>query len=470
MLQRVGRNVLSLGLSRIVSGIILFVVYTRLATYLGPGDFGKFSLVIAYFMIFSLVVDFGISRYVIKKVSEDQTVASLYLGNFVVAQIFLSLFILLLFAIIPKVLGYEGVVARSMFLVALGLLLSSLSIPFSSIIQAWQRIHIVAVVNFLDTLIRALWFALAIILREGIVFIFLGYIIIGFMDLLIYIFSAKRIVVPKLQIQKNLITKMFCYGLPFAFISGFEILISKIDSIIQKQFLPFFEVGLYSAAYRFLDFLTFIPAIVAITLFPYLAEKINLETEEVPDTLNRFNRYMMALAIPLGVGATLLGDKIILTLFDTRYLGAILPFQILIWATVLTFIYAVPNVMMIVRQTGKTVVILLLVAAFNIIFNWLMVPHFGILASAFLTVVSYLLVTFLYVFYARQLASFCLFRYAPWPILASLVMGFFIWFLRDMNIFLLATAGTVIYFAILVIAGFVKREDWLFLKSVFKRS
>src|SRR3990167_8152912 len=121
MLALLGRNIFSLGISRVLSGIILFVVYIHLVTYLGPSEFGKFSLVVTYYTIFLLLADLGISRYVIKKISEDHGSAAQYLGNFLLTQVLLSLLVVILFAFIPQFLGYEASVRQAMLLSGLGL-------------------------------------------------------------------------------------------------------------------------------------------------------------------------------------------------------------------------------------------------------------------------------------------------------------------------------------------------------------
>ncbi len=467
MSSRIGKNILSLGFSRIISGVILFLVYVRLVTYLGPGEFGKFSLVLAYYTIFSLLIDLGISRFVIKKVSEDKNAAPIYLGNFMVAQFFLSLVVFGLFFVIPRVLHYEADLRSAMGLAGFGLFLGSLAIPYAAIVQAWQRLHILAVVNFANTLIHAGWLVSAMIFNKPLVFLFWLYAIIGIVDLIIYWWFARRLTSSKFTLDFSLLKTLLLMGVPFAFISGFEMLIAKIDVVIQKFYLPFTQVGLYSAAYRFLDFLTFIPAVVAISLFPYVSSQFDLKTPEVRQTFNRLNRYLLALAIPLGVGATILADKIILSLFDERYLGATLPFQILIWATVLTFIYAVPNVMMIVRQTRKALGILGAVTLLNVLTNIILVPRFGILASAWITVLSYLLVAVFYIFYSRKLSSFDIFKYAPIPLAASAVMGLAVWLIRELNIFAVIAADAALYVGILILMQYLRKEDWEFVKSIF---
>ncbi len=467
-MRQIGRNIFSLGLSRIVSGIIIFVVYIRLVTYLGPTDFGKFSLVLAYYTIFLLLVDLGVQRYVVKKISEDENRASLYLGNFFIAQILISSVVLLAFIIIPKFLHYEPLVGQAMFVAGVGLLVGSLSNPFSALVQAQQRIHIVAAVNFVNTIINAAWLLYAVFSGQNIVFIFWVYTLVGMSGLIIYRLNTRAAPL-KLELDWPLVRRMLLFGLPFAFISGFEMLVAKLDIVLQKFFLPFAQVGLYSGAYRFIDALTFIPAVVAISLFPYLASKSDLKTPEVREVMNRWNRYMMALAIPLGVGGTILADKIILGLFDERYLGSVLPFQILIWSSVLTFIYAVPNVMMIVKQVRKSVAILAVATIFNFAANLIFIPKFGILASAWITVASYLFVALAYIFYAGRIADFKLWKFGLWPVIASAVMGFVVWQIREINPVVSIGAGIMVYLAVLAIARFLKREDLEFAKSIFSR-
>src|SRR3989344_665588 len=103
---------------------------------------------------------------------------------------------------------------------------------------------------------KAAWFAYAIWARYSIVFIMEIYLYVGIFDVIVWYFLTRRIAVPRLTFNSAVLKSMFVFGIPFAMLSGFEMLIAKIDVIIQKMFLPYAEVGLYSAAYRFLDFLT----------------------------------------------------------------------------------------------------------------------------------------------------------------------------------------------------------------------
>ena len=434
----------------------------KLASYLGPHAFGQFSLVIAFYVIFSLFVDAGISKYVIKKVSEDKSGAQVYYGNFLLAQFFLGLVVFLFFLIIPRVLQYDPVVSKAMFVVGIGLFLSAMIQPSLAIIQAWQKIQIFAWITFVESLAKATWFLYGILTGKDLVFILLIYILVGVFDLLIYGVLTGKIATPKFIFKRSMIQSMFAFGIPFAMLSGFEILIAKVDSVIQKFFLPYSEIGQYAVAYRFLDFLTFLPAIVAISLFPYFSAEKDLETADTKAVINKINKIMVALAVPLGVGVSLFADKIIVTLFGDEYLRSIAAFRILIWATVVTLFYAVPNVIMQVKKTRAAIYILGATTAINVLANWILIPRYGILASAWLTVASYILAGLLYSYYSKKLVKFYLWRFAAWPAAAALVMGLILHQFRDLNIYVLVALAMLIYFGLLFAAGFLKREDLKF--------
>ena len=462
----IGRNIFSLGLSRIISGVILFAVQARLAAHLGPDGFGKYALVMAFYTIFLLFIDFGISRYFIKKVSEDKNGTDVYLGNFFIAQFFSSVAIFLLFLFLPKIFGYEADVSRAMLITAIGLFLASMSIPFVSLVQAQQKIHILAKVYFFDAVVKSAWFMLAIFWNKDIVFLFWTLIIVGASDLVIFALVTRSIARPKLRLDRRILKQMILYGISFAMLVGFETLIAKADVIIQKHFLDYSGVGLYSAAYRFLDFLTFLPAVVAISLFPHFSGQTNIDSPDNRVMSEKIHRFMLAVAIPLGLGATILADNIILTFFGHGYEGAILPFQILIWSTAITLFYAVPNVVMQVKALGPAIFILCLSTAFNIVANIILVPRYGIVASAWLTVLSYMLVAVLYVVYSRRFLRFPLWRQGLRPAVASIIMALVLWQIRDWNLFLLIGIAVAIYFTILFASGFLKKKDIEFIRSL----
>ena len=112
---------------------------------------------------------------------------------------------------------------------------------------------------------------------------------------------------------------------------------------------------------------------------------------------------------------------------------------------------------------------LLAVVALNVTLNFLLVPRFGIIASAWITVGSYIFTAAFYVFYTKQQVGYKLFQYAWWPLAASLVSGLVLLQLRGLYFVWSGLIVTAVYFAILFGFGFLKKNDLLFLRSIFSR-
>src|SRR3989344_9303450 len=92
----IGRNIITLLISKILGAVIIFLVYTRLIQYLGPEVAGQYGLIASYLTIFSFFVDLGMQQLVIKKVSEDKTHAGKYLANYFGIQFLLGLMFMLI--------------------------------------------------------------------------------------------------------------------------------------------------------------------------------------------------------------------------------------------------------------------------------------------------------------------------------------------------------------------------------------
>ena len=458
----VGRNILSLALSRITSGVILFVVQARLAAHLGPDEFGKYGLVIAFYTMFLLFVDFGISRYFIKKINENEHATQTYFNNFLIAQLVSSVVIFFVFILLPSIFSYEADVRLAMWVAAAGLFFISMSLPFVALLQAKHRSHLIAVFYFFDSLVKALWLAAAIIFDLDLTFLVSVLVVTGASDLVIFWLLTRGAVRTQIRLQKNMLQEMLRYGVTFALLVGFETLIAKADVIIQKQYLDFSQVGLYSAAYRFLDFLTFLPAVVAISLFPHFSGQSVIDSPENKIMAERIHRLLLAIALPLGVGCTVLGQNIVVGFFGPEYQDAVAPFQILIWSTIITLFYAVANVVMQVKALRQALLVLFLATAVNLVGNILLVPRYGILASAWLTVLSYLIVAAWYLAGSRRYLKYPLWRSGLWPLAASAVMGLVLWQLQDWNVFALIGLAAALYFGILFAVRFLKTDDLKF--------
>jgi len=476
-MSKVGTNVVSLVFSKLVAGILVLIGYAAVFRYLAPLRAGEFKFALAYVTLFSVVVDFGIQQLVIKKVSEAKNEAQKYLGNFFAVEFFLALFIYALLLTIIYFRHVDPIVFRTIAVVGLGMFLNALTIPHTAIISAYEDMHLLAVVNFCDTLINVSVMALTILLHRGIVLLGIVQILMAIMHWLVYSRIIKRYVAhPHLLnylrgLDFKLIKEMFRAALPFGMLVGFSIIYNKIDVIILSALRGYVETGLYTVAYQFFDFMTFFPAVVSSSLYPFLSNQLALGNKEVViNTLEKFTKYMIGLAVPIGFGGAVLAKKLIVLLGGQAFLPGYAALQFLVFGTATLFVYCTVNSLIISQLTRYAVVITFINIFVNSIGNLLLIPHFGFKAAAVMTVVSELVQASFYFYFTRKkIISFPFVKNFVKPVICAALMTAVLYPLRADSLALTLPLGMLIYIGLIFAVGYIKPSDLKNLKNIILR-
>ncbi len=457
----IGRNIINLLISRILAAAVLFLLYTRLIQYLGPESAGQFGLLAAYLTVFAFFVDLGMQQLVIKKISEDKTQATKYLGNYFVIQFLLGLGFMLLMDAIVWQAHYPILVKHSLYITALGLLLSSLTMPMMAVINGYQRLGIIAKINFVNSVLNGGMMLLAVVLKQNIFFLAFIPVIVSGLDILIYSFIVHRKFTPfKLQFDTKFWKQLFIWNTPFMLLTIFSIY-NRIDSLLLPHLRSFTENGYYTAVYKFWDTLAFLPAVVAAALFPYFSEKLAKgEHEVVKKVLTIYTRYMIALAIPLTVGAYVLAHKLTVSFFGQNFAPAAPALWLLVAAVSVLFIYVPVNSLIISQRTKTATKVTAVTLIVNLALNIWLIPKYGFVMAAIITLGSELMQLIGYTYFVQtKIVSFTYFRNFVKPVIAGLVMGVVIYFLRDWNLILVIVAGGIVYSVVLLALRFFEKED-----------
>ncbi|MEO8065979.1 MAG: flippase [Candidatus Doudnabacteria bacterium] len=465
----IGRNILSLLISRILAAVILFLIYTRLIQYLGPEIAGQYGLIAGYMTVFGFFVDLGMQQLVIKKVSENKAEASKYLSNYFGIQFLLGIIFMLIMDVLIFTAHYPPLVKQSLYITALSLLLSSLTMPLMAIINAFQRLSVIARVNFINSLINAGMMLVAIVMRRNIFFLAFIPAVVSVFDIIVYsVIVHKKFAAFNFKFDFKFWKQLLIWNLPFMFLTIFSIY-NRIDTLILPHLRSFTENGYYTAVYKFWDTLAFIPAVVAAALYPYFAEKLGKgEKGEAKKVLTIYTRYMIAAAIPMTVGAYMLSHRLTIAFFGVPFAPAAPALWLLVAAVSALFIYVPVNSIMVSQKTKTATWITGINLIFNLGLNLLLIPKFGFVAAAVITLGSevFQLVCYTYII-KTQVIQFVYFRNFVKPVLAGLAMGFSLYFFRDSNLWLLIGLGGVIYALALILLQFFHKEDTDLLKASF---
>jgi O-antigen/teichoic acid export membrane protein len=471
------KNIFWLSVSRVFSLGLLFLAYTQLFRYLGPQQSGQFQFVLSYVTLFGVVIDFGIQQYIIKKISEDRAKAKQYFHSFLAVEAVLALFVYAVMIGVAFWNGYEPIVLKAIIVAGLGTTLHGLTYPFLAVITAFYDLKKAALLNFISSVINVTIIFLTIWIKGSIVLLVTQQVIYALLAMVMY-YRYVQVHIGKPEILKGILTlrlglvkQILKASLPFALLVGFSTIYNRIDVIIISHILGYTQTGLYTAAYRFFDLLGFFPAVVSHALYPVFATMMaNNQIGAVRETLEKYLRFMAAVALPMATGGMLLSESIIRILAGEQFIAAAHVLAVLIWAPAVLFLYVVMNALVISQLTRYATYITGFNVLVNIVGNILLLPRYGIIAAAATTILSETLQGGYYFYLVKKkITQFTFFRNIWQPFVAAGVMGIVVFFLRDQFILIPIIVGAIVYGLLLFSFGFFKKEDWQYLAKLLRR-
>ncbi len=472
--RRIAKNTTILFLSQIISYILIFFYTIYIARYLGADGFGILSLALAFSGIFSIIADLGLSTLTVREVAKDKSLTKKYLENALLIKIILAFLTFGLIVLFLNLLGYPQETKIVVYLVSLSIILTSMSGIFYSIFQAYEKIEyqsigqiLVSIIMFLGV-IGAIYYKFDVI---GFSFLYLASSgVILFYNLIIYILKFS---IPKLEYNKQFWKNIIKDALPFGLTGISGTIYTYIDSVMLSLIQGNEVVGWYNAAYRIVLFLLFIPSTINVTIFPSMSQS-HISSPDLLKLINeKYFKFMIIIGIPLGVGTTLLADKIILLIFGQGYLNSIIALQILIWTIVFTFAGA--GFARVLEATNKQLILTKISGIcmiINIFINLILIPRYGLIGASISTVLTEIVLV-VGIFkvsynYGFRIKTKKIFKDLLKIIIASLIMSIIILYLKDWNLLILSFISILVYLSSLYALKGIDKEDIIIIKQIFK--
>lgn len=232
-------------------------------------------------------------------------------------------------------------------------------------------------------------------------------------------------------------------------------------------------VGYYSPGYTLgiiISLLTPFSLILPSVLPEYYDKQ---KMEEVRTFINYSLKYFLFLAIPSLFALSLLSKPILSILTtETIALNSYLITPFIILATLIFGIYEIINNILILEKKTKLIgFTLVITAVLNLTLNILLVPHFGIIAAAAATLISYIFAFVVTLHYSLKYFDFRFkFRFVLKSVVASILVSLIIVLINPTGVLnTLAVIGlsVVVYVSsIIILKGITKKEIKFFKELV----
>lgn len=388
-------------LAQISTKILSFFYTFYLARQLGVVEFGNYSVALSYFSVLSAVVDLGISRFMIREVSKDQNrFVGLFINSLVIRVVFaislVFVFGLILFITDPdKSRVFLSLIAAFTIIPqAIGLTLDAALVVKNKFKYSAGGILILNV----STIFLGIWlinlgsgvFGALIAVVTGHIFYMLG----TFFFLLL---STKDFQQLFTHIRKDTLGKILKGSLLYGLMSMLGLIYFKVDTLMLSYLKGSYDAGVYSAAYRFLEGIIFIPAAFETAFFPVMS-RINGEGKFNFSLYLKSVGLLILLSVPFVISFWYLVPWMIQNFLPEGYLASITVVGILAMAIPFIFILAAQGAVLLSDE--KKLRLLLGISLFNLIGNFLgnliFIPQYGVYAAAWMTVISQFLAFVIY--------------------------------------------------------------------------
>ena len=447
--------------ARTVSRVISLVVVIVLANALGDSNYGRYTTLVIYSGLVSVLADLGFSPLYTREAARNRGELGDYLGTLLIFKVALAALATVVFA----------------FALGLGAGLPSLIVPGAALLVATTyatqlrntfyavgRAEFDAVALIAEILIQAGLIFLGAKAHAGVAYFVWAYtasyaFTIVYSLVVIQVFRLGRI---RFRLDMALIRRWWPMALAFALTSFLTNVYFNSDVVILQHVRSFAEVGWYKFAYKPFEALQFIPLAIQTVVYPILGVYFVTNIDRLKLAYARFFKVLVLLGWPLTVGTFVLVHSI--GRLFRLYAQSEPSLRILAFAIVFLFansaFYAMLNATN--RQhlnawaTG-------IAAAINIGLNLVFIPLYGYIAASTTTVVTEAALC--------ALGWWLVQRHRPelrlavpavaWKIvLAGLVMGAVLYPLRRYSIFLVAPAGFAVYAGAVYLLRAIDPEEW----------
>jgi O-antigen/teichoic acid export membrane protein len=233
------------------------------------------------------------------------------------------------------------------------------------------------------------------------------------------------------------------------------------------------ELGVYDAAYKFINMLPLIPAYFTLAVFPLLSRYAVSSAAKLMDSYRLAAKLLFIVAWPITIGTMLLAPDLIRVLAGEAFLpNSANALRILIWFAPISYVNGITQYVLIAVNRQRTITIAFAVGvAFNFCANLLLVPIYGYVAAAAVTVATEaVLFVPLAIAVKRYVGAFNWIAFAVRPSLAAAAMGIVELVTRRFDVIPTLIAGLIVYFVVLILTGAIGRREAEIARMLLGRS
>lgn len=444
---------------------------------LGPEEYGFYFTILNFSFLFYILLDLGITNFNNRNIAQNNQLLNKHMAGISTLKILLGFVYGILVFIIGWIIGYDG---RQLYLLAwvgFNQFLLSFILYLRSNISGLLLFKTEGVLSILDRLLMIficgslLWFGT---FREHFTiewFVYaqtISYAITAIIALAAVLYRSGKL---RLNWNPAFFLMIIKKSMPFALLALLMSFYSRIDPVLIERILGGNfgneQSGIYAQAFRLLDAGQNFALLFSVLLLPLFAKMIK-ENESLTKLLNLSFSIIISGTLIVAITSLFYGEQIMQLLYTpakgelyTSYLERILLsakiFKLLMFSLVFVSSIYIFGTLLTANNSLKYLNLIAIVSlSANIVLNFILIPKYFALGSAYASLTAQALSAILQIFIACRLFKWnvnykLIFRLAA-TIILTLITGYLLQYIQIQNwiisMSLMLLAGLLISFGL----------------------
>ena len=296
----------------LILGLWVISLMTRA---MGQAGFGEYTTVIAYLQVAGILADLGLTMTLARELGTGQINESTLTGNAISFRTITSGIVFLLAPTVALFLPYPPLIKLAIVLASLAFWAGSITQSLTAVFQAKQASSRLIITELMGRIILLIGTYIAVTQKFVIIQYIIVLIITNVITCGITLFKIKKLIHFNWQINFDIWQYLWHTTWPVGITIALNLIYFKADTLILSLYRSASEVGLYGAAYRVLEVLLMLPAIIGGLMLPLMANSYKKNNhDELTTHYHNILDSLLAAGLAVIIGVWMIGTPIIIWL------------------------------------------------------------------------------------------------------------------------------------------------------------
>jgi O-antigen/teichoic acid export membrane protein len=441
------------GLASLI-GLFTFIAVTR---GLGPEAFGDFATAMAFLFLPIVLADVGIAASILREISASPERTNRVMSAALPLRGLIAAGAVGLGLAVGMAIPFSGQTKTAILVGSLGSFVHLLTLSLLPAIQAQLKMHWAVGANLAGRLVTLGFTLAALGAGFGFTSIVWAHVVGLAVTFVLHLVVVTRLISLRPQVDtaywRSLVRGALVLGLAISLAQIYF----RVDTLLLALLKPSLEVGLYGAAFKFIELSHLIVAAIGISVFPSLASFVASGDPRLHRLIQKSFDVFIAVAAPLALVMVALSSEIIRLTAGSEFLEAAAALELLAPYVLFSFVNGLLIRILLASNRDRTLLALALATlTLNVALNLAFIPAYGFRAAAVISVVCEACMLVPAALAVRRLGALPSLRYAPIVLLAVGGMAAVILLAPGPRLLVVALAGAVYLAALLLAPGTIR--------------